>query len=123
MNEAPDWKAASMLGFRILLVAIWLVVAAVTLWALTKMGLLAYPRTFIGDLSHPWRAQFYSDLSAHLFLVAGWIAHRERSRARGLMFAAATLLVGALFTFPYIFWASLRAGNARTLLLGEGAAR
>ena len=115
--------AFAMLAFRSFLVAIWLIVAAVTLWALSEMGLLAYPRTFIGDLSHPWRAQFYSDLSAHLFLVAGWILYRERSRTIGLLFAAATLLLGALFTFPYVLLASLRAGDARTLLLGAGAAR
>ena len=112
-----------MLAFRTFLVAIWLIVAAVTLWAVTEMGLLAYPRTFVGDLSHPWRAQFYSDLSAHLLLIAGWIIYRERSRATGLFFAAATLLLGALFTIPYILLASLRAGDAQTLLLGKGAAR
>jgi hypothetical protein len=112
-----------MLAFRTLLVAMWLVVAAVTAWALMQMGLWAAAETFVRDFAHPWRAQFYSDFSAHLILAACWILYRESSPGRGLLFAFATLSMGALFTLPYILIASLKAGDAKGLLLGAGAAR
>ena len=109
-----------MTAFRIFLAAIWTAVAAVTLWALAELGLPAAAETFFGDLSHPWRAQFYADLEAHLLLVGAWMIYRERSRGVGIACAALTLLLGALFSLPYVLAASIRArGNPRLLLLGE----
>ena len=35
------------------------------------------------------------------------------------MAGAAAVLLGALFTLPYLLAASFKAGNARALLLGE----
>ena len=108
-----------MTGFRALLALAWIGVAAITLWALTELGLAAAPATFVRDLAHPWRAQFYADLEAHLLLFALWIAWRERTLGRGLAFALATMLLGALFTLPYLLVASIRArGDVRALLLG-----
>jgi hypothetical protein len=112
-----------MLAFRTSLVAIWLLVAAVTGWALIERGLWAGAETFVSDLSHPWRAQFYSDLEAHLLLIAGWILYRERSRSIGLLFALATMLLGALFTLPYILIASLRVAGPDEFLLGRRGSR
>ena len=108
-----------MTGFRTLLALAWIGVAAVTLWALAELGLAAAPVTFVQDLAHPWRAQFYADLEAHLLLFALWIVWREPSRGRGLAFALATMLLGALFTLPYLLAASIRAGDMRALLLGD----
>jgi len=108
--------------FRLLLIAGWLVIAAVTLWALAELGLLALPRTMIADLSHPWRAQLYLDLELQLLVFAAWIVWRERSLGLGLACAAATMLLGALFTLPYLLAASIRAkGDVRRLLLGSRA--
>jgi hypothetical protein len=112
-----------MLAFRSLLVTIWLLVAAVTAWALLKMGPWTGAETFVTDLRHPWRAQFYSDLEAHLLLIAGWIVYRERSKGIGVFFALATILLGALFTLPYILVASVRAAGPGEFLLGAGARR
>lgn len=78
------------------------------------------PRTFVSDLAHPWRVQFYADLELHVLLVAAWIAYREPSLARGLACAAATMVMGALFSLAYILVESIRArGDAETLLLGS----
>ena len=112
-----------MLAFRTLLVAMWLVVAAITAWALLRMGLAVGVETFFGDLSHPWRAQFYADLEVHLILIAGWILFRERSKSVGLAFAIATMLLGALFTLPYILVATIGAADARDVLIGRGVTR
>jgi hypothetical protein len=114
---------ALMKLFRTFLIVAWVAIAAMTLWAIADMGLLAAAQTFVRDFAHPWRAQYYSDFSVHLILAACWILYRETSPGRGLLFAFATLLMGALFTLPYLLVASLKAGDARRLLLGERAAR
>jgi hypothetical protein len=113
-----------MTAFRIFLAAVWVVVAAVTVWALGAMGLPAALATFFGDLRHPWRAQFYADLEAHLLLVGAWMIYRERLRGVGIACALLTLLLGALFSLAYVLAASIRAhGDARVLLLGERGRR
>jgi hypothetical protein len=109
-----------MTGFRLLLAAVWALVAAVTLSALAELGLCAALATFFGDLGHPWRAQFYADLEAHLLLVGAWMIYREPSRGVGIACAVLTVLLGALFSLAYVLAASIRArGDARMLLLGE----
>jgi hypothetical protein len=101
----------------------WLVMVAVTAWALAALGLPAGVETFVGDLRHPWRAQFYADLEAHLVMFAAWIAMRERSRSAGIAFAVLTMLAGALFTVPYVLAAAIGArGDVRALLLGRAGA-
>jgi hypothetical protein len=107
---------------RLLLILLWSAVAAVTLWALAELGLAAAATTFLSDLSHPWRAQFYADLEAHLLLFGAWMIYREPSRGVGVVCALLTLLLGALFSLAYVLHASLRArGDARRLLLGARA--
>jgi hypothetical protein len=116
-----DMRRAAGLGA--LLVSIWLVVVAVTVWALATLGLPAGVETFIGDLRHPWRVQFYADLEAHLVMFAAWIVWRERSRGVGIALAVLTMLTGALFTVPYVLVAGVKArGDARALLLGQANA-
>ena len=111
--------ASRVILLRAFLLIVWAAVAAVTLWALLELGLPAAPRTFLSDLSHPWRAQFYADLEAHLLLVGAWMIYRERLPLVGAACAAATLLLGALFSLPYVLLAGLRAkGDIRRLLLG-----
>ena len=108
--------------FRLLLAAGWIVIAAATLWALFELGLLALPQTFASDFSHPWRAQLYLDLELQLLVFAAWVVWRQRSLGVGLAFALATMLLGALFTLPYLLAASIRAkGDVRRLLLGARA--
>ena len=104
------------------LVAGWLLIAAVTLSALLSQGLVSGIETFLSDLRHPWRAQFYADLELQLLIFAAWVVWREASLTRGLAFAAATMLLGALFTLAYLLAASVKAkGDVRALLLGSRA--
>ena len=108
--------------FRLFLILAWIGIAAITAWAISERGLLDFIRTFLDDLNHPWRAQFYADFEAHLLLVGGWMLYRERTIARGLLCLLGTLLLGALFSLPYILVASFRArGEPRLLLLGARA--
>ena len=109
-----------MTAQRLLILSGWLGISGVTLWALAARGLLALPQTIVADLRHPWRAQLYLDLELQLLVFAAWVVWRERSRPVGIACAAATMLLGALFTLPYLIAASIRAkGDVRRLLLGS----
>ncbi|HEY0013494.1 MAG TPA: hypothetical protein VGB79_11675 [Allosphingosinicella sp.] len=111
-----------MTAARAFLIVCWLAIAAVTLWALAALSLLALPQTMLADLAHPWRAQLYLDLELQLLVFAAWVVWRERSRPVGVACALATMLLGALFTLAYLLVASIRAeGDVRRLLLGSRA--
>ena len=108
-----------MHAFRLFLVFGWAAIAVVTVWAVVDLGLLAAAQTFLSDLQHPWRAQFYFDLELHLFLLGGWIVWREGGSPSGFLAGLATLLLGALFTLTYLLVASIRAGgDVPRVLLG-----
>lgn len=111
-----------MTALRLFLIVAWLALALVTAHAMAALGVAALADTILADLGHPWRLQLFLDLELHLVLFAGWIAWRERPLALGLACAIATMLLGALFTLPYLLFATVRArGDARLLLLGERA--
>lgn len=111
-----------MTGLRLVLVVGWTAIVFVTAHALVTLGVSGFVDTVLEDIRHPWRQQFYLDFELHLLLFAGWIAWRERFRASGLVCAVATLLLGALFTLPYLLVTSVRAGgDPRRLLLGKRA--
>ena len=109
-----------MQGLRLFVLAIWLVLLAVTWRAAAELG-LGGGNVFFSDFSHPWRAQFNTDLSLHLLLFAVWVFWREHSKLLGLVCAVLCAL-GGIFTFLYLVVASYRSrGDARVLLLGAHA--
>ncbi|HEX8363845.1 MAG TPA: hypothetical protein VF603_01015 [Allosphingosinicella sp.] len=111
-----------MAMLRIFLILGWIAIAAVTVAAMTSLGVGGFIETVLEDVRHPWRLQVYVDFELHLLLIGGWIAWRERPLGIGLVCAAATLVLGALFTLPYLLFATIRAeGSARRLLLGARA--
>jgi hypothetical protein len=110
--------------FRAFLTALTLAMLVVTVMAAGRLGVPAGISTFLADLGHPWRAQYLSDLEAHLLLAGCWMIYRERSRPVGAGCAIAALLFGALFTIPYVLLASYRTlGDPDALLTGRKAAR
>ena len=111
-----------MLALRLFAALGWLALAVVTAHATAALGLGGLVETLVADVAHPWRLQLYLDFELHLILFASWVAWRERPLALGLVCAAATLLTGALFTLPYLLFATVRAeGDVRRLLLGARA--
>jgi hypothetical protein len=109
-----------MRGFQLFVLAIWVVLLAVTWRAAAELG-LGGGNVFFADFSHPWRAQFNADLSLHLLLFAVWVGWRERSKLLGCI-CAVLCAFGGIFTFLYLLLAVLRArGDARALLLGAHA--
>ncbi len=100
------------------LVAAWLLLAAVTVYAVRTLGLDG-GNVFFSDFAHPWRAQFYTDFLMHIVPIAVWIFWRESSRAVGVLCAIGALS-GGLFTLLYLLVATFRAGgDPRRLVLGR----
>jgi hypothetical protein len=108
---------------RVILIVAWLLVIGVSIHAIQAMGASASGNIFLGDFSHPWRAQFNTDFSFHLLLMALWILYREKSPIRGFAFALLSIVGGGAFSLAYIFVATFAAkGDIRRLLLGDRAA-
>jgi hypothetical protein len=114
--------SVGLTGFRLLLCAGWAILLVVSIHAVSTMGLGAGGTVFLGDFAHPWRAQFDTDFSLHLLLVACWMIYRSKSWVVGLICAVLAINLGSLFTFVYLFVATLQAkGDMRKVLLGARA--
>ena len=62
-----------------------------------------------------WGVTTMVDLYLGLFVMTGWIAHRERSVPRTLAWFVGLCLLGNLTTLVYLFIASLRAKSVEDL--------
>ena len=106
--------------FRACLLAAWLVVLAVTIHASNVAGPNGWIPAFAAELHQPWPAQFDTDFTIHLLLMATWIAFRARTWAWGFLFGCLALVGGSLFSLAYLFVVSFQVqGDWRRLLLGR----
>jgi hypothetical protein len=74
----------------------------------------------IGDLlEFGWRAQFDFDFIIHLLLLATWVTWREGGNPRAYLFGFLSIVMGGMFSFPYLLYVTLKAkGNVEAILLG-----
>lgn len=85
---------------------------------LFMLGMLIYAFT-AGDffaewdiiLSQPWGIGALADLYTGLVLFAGWVAFRERSWWKSLIWFALLMSLGFIVSCLYIFIAAMRSGN------------
>ena len=104
-----------------------LIVATVAIYAITVIASLAqglnWPAVAMADLlALGWRSQFDIDFIVHLFLLATWVTWREGADARAYIFGFLSTVMGGMFSFPYILYATYKAGGEpRALLLGVHA--
>jgi hypothetical protein len=112
------WERA-MAGFRVLLAALWLALAAYTSGVIAEHGLNLLP-VFFGDLARlHWPGQFNLDFLCFLVLSALWTAWRNNYTPIGLILALVAFFGGAGFLLPYLLLLSMQArGDIRTVLLG-----
>jgi hypothetical protein len=109
-------------SFRLLLCLGWAVLLVVSVHAVEAMGFGAAGSVFMSDFAHPWRAQFNTDFSLHLLLVAAWMIYRSRLWVVGVVCAVLAVNLGAIFTLPYILVATFHArGDLTKVLLGHRA--
>jgi hypothetical protein len=95
------------------------VIFAVTISAVAAGG-INWPAVFFGDLlNFDWRSQFNTDFLIHLLLFATWIAWREGFTPLGYLFGFFSIFWGGMFGFPYLLFATYKAGgDPRALVLG-----
>jgi len=108
--------------FRALLLVAWILVIWVSFHAIQTMGVNAAGAIFMGDFAYPWRAQFNTDFSFHLLLMALWIGYRERKLIWGIPLGVASIMLGGAFSLAYILVVTyLEKGDMRRVLLGHRA--
>ncbi|MBX9859698.1 MAG: hypothetical protein K2Y20_08935 [Sphingomonas sp.] len=109
-----------MTGFRILLVAILVLITGYTLPVIAQhgMGLVPLFFTAIGEMG--WQGQFNVDFSCFLILSGLWFAWRNDFSPLGLVFAPVASFGGAMFLSAYLLIVSFQVrGDMAALLLGE----
>ena len=106
---------------------IFLVASTVLIYALTAVAVKSHgfnwPAVAINDLlALNWRTQFNTDFIVYLCIVAFWISWREGLTTKGHAFGLVSVVMGGMFSFPYILHATYRAnGDMRKVLLGVHA--
>jgi hypothetical protein len=104
---------------RVLLIAIFVTIAAYTSVVIANHGLNLLP-VFFGDMAKlAWPGQFNLDFMCMLALSALWVAWRHRFSAGGLALALLAFIGGTPFLCIYLLIESTRSGgDMRALLLG-----
>lgn len=110
-----------MTGFRVLLVVIWVTIAAYTAVVIANHGIGLLP-VFFGDMARMgWPGQFNLDFLCMLMLSGLWVAWRHRFTGAGIALGLGALFGGALFLSAYLLVVSLRErGDMPRILLGPG---
>lgn len=104
-----------------------LIISSLAIYALTVSATIAqgpnWPAVAIGDLLEwGWRSQFDFDFIIHLLLLASWVTWREGGSGKAYVFGFLSVVMGGMFSFPYLAYAIYKAqGNPKTLLLGVHA--
>jgi hypothetical protein len=108
--------------FRILLLAMWLLLVAYTGAVIASYGMNLLP-IFFGDMARlTWPGQFNLDFLCFLILSALWTAWRNGFSALGLVPCPIALFGGAGFLLPYLLVLVFREqGDMRRVLLGSNA--
>jgi hypothetical protein len=115
----PGWWV-----FRAGLLGAWLLVLSVTIHASVAGGPNGWIDAFVQTLHEPWPAQFNTDFTVHLVLMALWLFVRARSWMWGVLWAALAVLGGSLFSLLFLLALSFQVdGNVRRFLLGRLADR
>jgi hypothetical protein len=101
-----------------------LVLSTIIIYLFTVIAIKGYgfnwPAIAISDLvSLNWRSQFDIDFLIHLLLLATWVVWREGATARAYLYGFLSVVLGGMFSFPYILYISIKAkGDVKTMLLG-----
>lgn len=105
----------------------FLLISTVAIYAITIIASSSHgfnwPAVALSDLAAlDWRTQFDIDFIIHLLMLAAWVIWREGATAKAYAFGFLSVVMGGMFSFPYIIYASYKArGEVRLLLLGVHA--
>ncbi len=109
-----------MLTLRLFLIASTVAIYALTVIAWVSQG-INWPAVAVGDLrALNWRSQFNFDFIGYLIVFAIWVAWREGATVKGYVFGFLSIVLGGMFSFPYLLHATYASdGDMRALLLGS----
>ena len=112
-----------MITLRIFLLVSTIAIYLFTYFAVVSQG-INWPAVAIADiLALNWRSQFDIDFIIHLLLLATWISWREGFSLKGHIFGFLSIVMGGMFSFPYLFHAIYVAkGDPKGVLLGNRVA-
>lgn len=111
-----------MRAFRILLAAIFAVIAGYTAIVIANHG-LGLLQIFFGDMATmTWPGQFNLDFLCMLTLSGTWVAWRHQFSPAGIVLGLLALFGGAFFLSAYLLVVTAREQDVRILLLGPGRA-
>ena len=109
-----------MTGFRVLMVAIFLVIAVYTVVVINQHGMGLLEVFFRDMLAMGWPGQFNLDFMCFLVLSALWLSWRHEFSATGLALGVCGFFGGALFLSVYLLVVSYQVnGDIKVLLLGD----
>jgi hypothetical protein len=117
--DSSDNRSFDMVLFRIVLLALWVILWGLTIRASMLLGVAA-SSVYLSDFHQPWRAMLNSDFAVHLLMAGLWILYRERSALTGILCAIGAVLLGMPFTLMYLVVTTFREkGDMRRVLLGR----
>ncbi len=103
----------------------FLLVSTIAIYLFTYLAVVSqginWPAVAIADITAlNWRSQFDVDFVIHLLLLATWISWREGFSLKGHLYGFLSIVMGGMFSFPYLIYATYAAkGDPRGDLLGE----
>ena len=105
--------------FRLAAAAGWVVLLIVSTKAVQAAGFNGAGAEFMKGFGAPWPAQFNTDFTLHLLLVAVWMTWRAKAWWVGLICGILAINLGALFTLAFLVVLSFKhQGDFRKVLLG-----
>ena len=109
-----------MAMLRFFLLVSTILIYVYTYFAVAAQG-INWPAVAFGDiLALNWRSQFDVDFVIHLLLLATWISWREGFSMKGHVFGFLSIVMGGMFSFPYLLYAIYVAkGDPKRILLGD----
>lgn len=109
-----------MIGFRALLIVLWIVLVSYTAIVIGNHG-VGLLKIFWGDIVlMGWPGQFNLDFTFMLALSAAWVSWRHRFSVVGLLLAGLAFVGGSLFLTTYLLILSWQAkGDMKEILLGK----
>lgn len=107
---------------RVFLAFSTVLIYAITALAVAQQGPNWPAVAFADVIALGWRSQFDLDFLVHLFLLAAWVVWREGATGRAYLFGVLSIVMGGMFSFPYLIYATYAArGEPVALLLGVRA--
>lgn len=109
-----------MIALRLVLIALWMMLAGYTAIVVANHGLGLLP-IFFGDIAAiAWPGQFNLDFLCFLVLSALWTAWRNAFSGVGLLLAIVAFFGGAGFLLPYLLFLTFReSGDLVRVLVGN----